>query len=174
MVGLEHTLFKISNDVGMVELCAVVYQPANVECPIAFSFDVRLATMDGTAVNPMDYLQLNSTLSFATCQKRRCMNVLIVNDMVDEPEEFFNYTLERTPGLDTRILLAPIDGQISISDDHGVSQVCYSEPGCAGYVVETPGPTVRDCCVGTNDGQSYADSGGTCIKNQCVGESVYI
>ena len=49
MVGLEHTLFKISNDVGMVELCAVVYQPANVECPIEFSFNVRLATMDGTA-----------------------------------------------------------------------------------------------------------------------------
>ena len=72
-----------------------------------------------SAVNPMDYLQLNSTLSFATCQKRHCMNVIIVNDMVDEPEEFFNYTLERTPGLDTRILLAPIDGQISISDDHG-------------------------------------------------------
>ena len=55
----------------------------------------------------------------------------------------------------------------------GVSQVCYSEPGCTGYVVETPGPTVRDCCVRTNDGQSYADSVGTCIKNQCIGECNY-
>ena len=72
-----------------------------------------------SAVNPIDYQELNSTLSFATCQKRRCMNVLIVNDMVDEPEEFLNYTLERTPGLDTRISLDPIEGQISISDNHG-------------------------------------------------------
>ena len=38
---------------------------------------------------------------FAACETRRCVNVNIVDDLVDEPEEnfFLDYTLERTPGL---------------------------------------------------------------------------
>ena len=71
-------------------------------------------------VNPMDYLELNTTLSFATCETRRCMNVTIVDDLVDEPLEFFNYTLERTSGLEMRISLDPIDGLISITDNDGI------------------------------------------------------
>ena len=47
-VGLEQTFFRVSEDVGVVELCARVYFPV-IECPIAFSFDVRLSTRDGTA-----------------------------------------------------------------------------------------------------------------------------
>ena len=46
--------------------------------------------------------------------------------------------------------------------------MCYSKPACTGDIVEAPGPTVRDCCVGTNDGQSYED--GECKVSQCVGE----
>ena len=47
------------------------------------------------------------------------MNVIIVDDFVDEPDEFFSYTLERTPGLDPRISLAPVDGRVEIVDDDG-------------------------------------------------------
>ena len=53
-----------------------------------------------------------------------------------------------------------------------VSQTCYSQADCTGDVVEAPGPTVKDCCVGTNDGQSFADSNGTCIEDQCVGKRI--
>ena len=52
----------------------------------------------------------------------------------------------------------------------GVSQICYSQADCTGDVVEAPGLTIKDCCVGTNDGQSFADSSGTCIEDQCVGK----
>ena len=54
----------------------------------------------------------------------------------------------------------------------GVSQTCYSQADCTGDVVEVPGLTVKDCCVGTNDGQSFADSSGTCIEDQCVGKRI--
>jgi hypothetical protein len=104
VVGLEQTIFTVPEDVGVVELCAIVYEP-NCTCPIAFPFNVSLSTWDDTAVNPMDYLELNSTLSFDACQTRRCVNVTIVDDLVDEPLEYFNFTLERTPDLDTRISL---------------------------------------------------------------------
>ena len=55
----------------------------------------------------------------------------------------------------------------------GVSQACYSQPNCIGDIVETPGPTVRDCCAGTNDGQSYSNSSGVCIETSCVGKCIY-
>ena len=47
-------------------------------------------------------------------------------------------------------------------------QQCYNEPNCAGDVV--PGPTTaEECCVGTDDGMSFGDSGGTCTASQCIG-----
>ena len=48
VVGLERTFFEVSENVGVVELCAVVYQPVNIECPIAFPFDVCLTTREDT------------------------------------------------------------------------------------------------------------------------------
>ena len=55
----------------------------------------------------------------------------------------------------------------------GLSQQCYSQPNCvAGSEIDTPTdpPTPKDCCAGTNDGQSYADLDGVCSVSQCVGE----
>ena len=52
----------------------------------------------------------------------------------------------------------------------GVSQVCYSQSGCAGDIAFTaPGPSARDCCAKTDDGQSYSDVNGDCIVPQCIG-----
>ena len=66
----------------------------------------------------MDYGELNVILQFDTCDVQQCANVSIVNDLVDEPEEFFIYTLERTPGLDDRIDLDPTMGTtVVITDD---------------------------------------------------------
>ena len=72
----------------------------------------------------MDYLELNSILSFDACQMRRCVNVTIVDDLVDEPLEYLNFTLERTPDLDTRISLNAVDGRIAIIDNDGKFLFC--------------------------------------------------
>ena len=69
----------------------------------------------------MDYLELNSILSFDACQNRSCINVTIVDDLVDKPLEYFYFTLERTPDLDTRISLNPVDGRI---DNDGNYLIC--------------------------------------------------
>ena len=49
VVGLERTIFTVQEDVGVVELCAIVYEPSGIDCPIDFAFDVRLSTWDDTA-----------------------------------------------------------------------------------------------------------------------------
>ena len=68
----------------------------------------------------MDYIGLSTILMFEACQRRRCVNVTIVDDEVLETViESFTVTLERTPGLDNRIALRPVDGVFEIRDDDG-------------------------------------------------------
>ena len=43
MVGLEKTFYKVSEGVGVVEVCAVVYSPSG-DCPITFPFNIFLLT----------------------------------------------------------------------------------------------------------------------------------
>ena len=40
VVGLEQTFFSVSEDVGVVELCANVSFPV-IDCPIKFPFEVN-------------------------------------------------------------------------------------------------------------------------------------
>ena len=71
MVDLEQTIRIVSEDVGVVELCAVVYEP-DIECPIKFPFDVSLSTRDDTAgkrdvhANCMHYMAYYSMI-YVTC-----------------------------------------------------------------------------------------------------------
>ena len=47
-MGLERTSYGFSEDVGLVEVCAIVYSPT-IDCPINFPFDVSLSTSNNTA-----------------------------------------------------------------------------------------------------------------------------
>ena len=50
VVGLEETFYQVSEDVGVVEMCAIVYSPS-ITCPIEFPFNVSPTTSDGIAGN---------------------------------------------------------------------------------------------------------------------------
>ena len=50
----------------------------------------------------------------------------------------------------------------------GLSQQCFNSSGCTGGIV--PAFDTKDCCVGTNDGQSYGVGPGNCEVPQCIGE----
>ena len=63
----------------------------------------------------------SKNLTFGPCDTRQCTEIPIVDDMIVElTDESFFITLERTPGLDSRITLDPVDGEIEITDDDGV------------------------------------------------------
>ena len=49
VVGLERTLYMVSETAGAVEVCAVVREPIMEDCPISFPFEVMLSTSDDTA-----------------------------------------------------------------------------------------------------------------------------
>ena len=65
----------------------------------------------------MDYIGLSTILSFLACETKQCVDVTIVDDEVSEGDESFDVTLERTPGLNMRITLDPVDGIIRIIDN---------------------------------------------------------
>ena len=46
---------------------------------------------------------------------------------------------------------------------------CWTSSGCTGDTV--PADDARDCCVGTEDGQSYGVGPGNCEVEQCIGEA---
>ena len=71
-------------------------------------------------MTPIDYVSLNMKLMFNTCQTKKCVNVPIVDDLEDEPDENFFYTLTRPPGgLDSRITLNSNLGKTLIRDNDG-------------------------------------------------------
>ena len=65
-------------------------------------------------VNVQDYESLSTTVQFESCETRRCVTISIVSDLIEEPDESFNYTLERTPDLDSRISLDSVEGEVVI------------------------------------------------------------
>ena len=68
MVGLERTAYTVSEDVVVVELCAIVFQPnGGLRCPINFDFDIILSTDDATAGKPVTHPESCRPLKAAKC-----------------------------------------------------------------------------------------------------------
>ena len=67
----------------------------------------------------MDYGSLNEILMFVACDTRECVNVTIVDDAEDEPNENFYFILNTTTDLHLSIDLAPVEGEIIIFDNDG-------------------------------------------------------
>ena len=78
-----------------------------------------------SAVFTMDYGSVNTTLLFAACEIRSCVNVSITNDDILETTESFFVNLNRN-GLDSRIMLDPTRGEIEILDDDDSMIIPYT------------------------------------------------
>ena len=63
---------------------------------------------------------------FPECEIKQCILVSIFNDRVDESEEFFNFTLSRTLGLNPRINLDSTVGQVVIHEINGKSRTLHA------------------------------------------------
>ena len=71
-------------------------------------------------VDGEDFQQIDDMIvTFGDCQNRSCINITIVDDMVNEPVESFTYTLEMIPGSNSAICLEPVGGEVIIIDDDG-------------------------------------------------------
>ena len=60
MVGLEKTFYEVSELVGMVEVCTIVFVPTVCVCPIQFSFNVTFSTADNLSGNTTYMMQASN------------------------------------------------------------------------------------------------------------------
>ena len=109
----------------LIELQVCIHIPLTAgDCRYVFLLSTDVNSEHIPTVSPMDYIGFSMTLTFDTCEIRRCVNVSIVDDMVDEPDEVFDYILTPPPaGLDPRITIRPDMGEIFIIDDDGKVKV---------------------------------------------------
>ena len=73
----------------------------------------------------MDYGSVDTTLPFAACEIRSCVNIPITNDNTLENTESFFVNLNRN-GLESRITLDPTRGEIEILDDDDSMVIPYT------------------------------------------------
>ena len=66
-----------------------------------------------------DYTPINEMYRFSANQRRLCVNISIVDDMIVEQRESFSITLERTPDLNSRITLFPDSAEVVIPNNDG-------------------------------------------------------
>ena len=134
MVGLERPSYTVSESEEAVEIC-ITAVGANTPCPSTLSFQVTFSTTDGSAgifiiaytislayntlfalVSHSDYEAVSEVLTFAPCDTRRCVNVVITDDLVNEPKETFSFSLTK---ISSFITLSTTAGEVLITDDDG-------------------------------------------------------
>ena len=73
-------------------------------------------------MSPSDYEAVREVLTFAPCETRHCVNVIITDDLVNEPEETFSLSLNK---LTSFVTLSTAAGEVLITDDDG--KECLSQ-----------------------------------------------
>ena len=67
-------------------------------------------------MSPSDYEAVTEVLTFAPCDTLLCMNVIITDDQVNEPEETFSLSLTK---MSSFVTLSTTAGEVLITDDDG-------------------------------------------------------
>ena len=143
---MEETSFRVMEDVGIIELCTIVATP-DIECPVKFPFNIHLYTADGTAskvyctcvkcnnplsllivtVEEMDYGALDVVLMFEMCMRRKCVNVTIIEDQMNELNESFTFHLNSSTNISSHFNFGSAEGIVHIINNDGENFFLYIE-----------------------------------------------
>ena len=133
-VRLELASYTVSEDVGSLSV-KVIARTGNGGASPSSPFVLSISTESNTATVNQDYRLFSADPAFqpgtfsadgTAWKAEKTVEVTILNDTLDEPDESFSLQLQRNPGLDNRILIvnsagaAPANIQrstITIEDD---------------------------------------------------------
>ena len=113
MVGLNLVVSSARHEIPTA--FGIYFLAVTPSCDVTYLYYIPIFL-----VSPMDYGIVSTILEFGSCDTRQCTEIPIVDDMIVELTESFFVNLERTPGLDSRLTLDPVDGEIEIIDDDGI------------------------------------------------------
>ncbi len=139
---------------------------------------VRYRTEEGTATDPEDYISADDILVFDPGQASKTFDVTIVDNSLEEPDEYFNLILYDPQGA---ILGTPNQSTVTIRDDDAY-QGCWGiggdcDDGCQytnygtplDYYLEPDPPCNRECnpagrFIVNPSGTCSDDGSGNCYK----------
>ena len=140
---LEHTMYRVDESDGHVEVCATLH-PQNATSAMSFRVHVRtvsdtagkksyfklrktvisfvIKTLPSGLQGPSaDYSPVNTYLRFSPTVTRQCIAIGITDDKLTEyPEESFTVALERADNTPERVLLTCHEASIIIIDNDGM------------------------------------------------------
>ena len=67
-------------------------------------------------MSPGDYVAVEEELTFAPCESRRCVNVRLTDDLVNEPDETFSISLSSSS---PHIIFSSPSVEVLVIDDDG-------------------------------------------------------
>ena len=76
VVGFEETVYRASEEIGMIDVCVVIESDA--DCPVTFPFAVELSTVAGSAGEIMTstYVYNPEILSFFSKLQKNAVTIL--------------------------------------------------------------------------------------------------
>ena len=66
----------------------------------------------------MDYVYNGSLLTIETCENKKCITILIVNDVnvINDKKETFNVTVDRSENTPVAVSIDPVEAVVQISE----------------------------------------------------------
>ena len=126
----EHSDMMVSENTGNATLRAYAVTTVDKRPEDGFSFDASIETSNGSAAQPGDYTQVDDTVTFSRTDFSRVtvngerryraekrVQVAIVDDMEDEPDEDFHATLAYAGPILPHLQGGPASTTVSITDN---------------------------------------------------------
>ena len=129
----EKTIYEVTEGQdGSVEVCAIIYNPDDVPCPVDFNFEIILN--DGLSksiaksiitmmISILFLISDDLPITFSVCSpnnpssNRSCADVTIEDDDKLEGDTTITMRLRRTTDFDSRIIVNTGTSTIRITDD---------------------------------------------------------
>ncbi|CAI8002459.1 hypothetical protein GBAR_LOCUS3400, partial [Geodia barretti] len=95
-VGFEQTEYFSSEGGGMLIIWVTVkLNNSDVyKCPVGYDFEVDVTTHRISAIPGEDFKHIEDKLLIPACSTRVPLNISIINDTIDEPEEMFGLSVD--------------------------------------------------------------------------------
>ena len=115
LVQFEKLYYPAEEDNGTVQIAMELVSPDS-SCPSDVPISLGLETSDATAESSLDYVAVDTTVTFARCESRQTFNIPLINDGRLENNERFTVRLLRTESTDLRIRIDSSTAVVEIAD----------------------------------------------------------
>ena len=114
-VRFENLSHSAEEDTGTVQIVMELVSPGS-SCPSEVPVSLGIETSDATAESSLDYVAVDTTVTFAPCESRRTVDIPLIDDGRLENHETFTVRLLRTESSDPRIRIDSSTAVVEIAD----------------------------------------------------------